>query len=104
MITFPIAKINLGLNIVRKRPDGYHDLETVFFPVMIKDALEIYPMDERFPSAVDCDLKVTNIPVEGDEQKNLVVKAYRQLASRYELPRVHAHLQEWVAVRATVPI
>ena len=100
MITFPIAKINLGLNIVRKRPDGYHDLETVFFPVMIKDALEIYPMDERFPSAVDCDLKVTNIPVEGDEQKNLVVKAYRQLASRYELPRVHAHLMKAIPTQA----
>ena len=54
MITFPIAKINLGLNVVEKRPDGYHNLQTVFFPVPIKDALEVYPMDAEFPSQVDC--------------------------------------------------
>ena len=79
MINFPIAKINLGLNVVRKREDGYHDLETVFYPVGIKDALEVYEMDERFPSDVDCDLKVTNISIEGDEQKNLVVKTQTQV-------------------------
>ena len=79
MITFPIAKINLGLNIVERRPDGYHNLETVFYPVPIKDALEVQLMDEQFPSAVDCDLKVTNITIEGDEQRNLVVRAYQLL-------------------------
>ena len=42
MITFPCAKINLGLNIVAKRDDGYHDLETVFYPVPLFDALEIH--------------------------------------------------------------
>ena len=41
MINFPIAKINLGLNVVSKRDDGYHNLETVFYPVPIKDALEV---------------------------------------------------------------
>ena len=46
MITFPIAKINLGLNVVERRPDGYHNLETVFFPVQLKDALEVTLMDE----------------------------------------------------------
>ncbi|MBQ1683298.1 MAG: 4-(cytidine 5'-diphospho)-2-C-methyl-D-erythritol kinase, partial [Bacteroidales bacterium] len=79
MITFPIAKINLGLNVVEKRPDGYHNLQTVFFPVPIKDALEVYPMDAQFPSQVDCDLKVTNIHIDGDEQRNLVVRAYNLL-------------------------
>lgn len=92
MITFPIAKINLGLNVVERRPDGYHNLETVFYPVEIKDALEVYPMDEKFPSDVDCDLKVTNAVNLGEEQDNLVVKAYWQLAAQYPLPRVHAHL------------
>lgn len=43
MITFPNAKINLGLNIVARRPDGYHDIETVFYPVPLCDALEIVP-------------------------------------------------------------
>ena len=55
MLSFPICKINLGLNVVEKRPDGYHNLETVFYPVPITDALEVYPMDPAFPSDVDCD-------------------------------------------------
>ena len=43
MITFPNAKINLGLNIVSRRPDGYHNLETVFYPIAVTDVLEIVP-------------------------------------------------------------
>jgi len=90
MITFPIAKINLGLNVVEKRPDGYHNLETVFYPVSITDALEVYPMALEFPSAVDCDLKVTNITIDGDEQRNLVVRAYNLLKADFPtLPRIH---------------
>lgn len=69
MITFPNAKINLGLNIVGRRPDGYHNIETVFYPIPLCDALEIRRMDERFPSEVDCDLKVTGNAVDCDEQK-----------------------------------
>ena len=100
MITFPIAKINLGLNVVSKRPDGYHNLQTVFFPVPLHDALEVLPMDERFPSAFDCDMKVSNIHVDGDEQQNLVVKAYRQLRERFDLPRLHAHLYKGIPTQA----
>ena len=101
MIAFPIAKINLGLNVVGKRPDGYHDLETVFYPVGISDALEVFEMSPDFPSATDCDLKVTNIPVEGDEQQNLVVKAYRLLKADYPtLPRIHAHLYKGIPTQA----
>ena len=102
MITFPIAKINLGLNVVERRPDGYHNLETVFYPVPIKDALEIQLMDDGFPSDVDCDLKVSNIPVEGDEQKNLVVKAYQLLQKDFptQIKRVHAHLHKAIPTQA----
>lgn len=101
MITFPIAKINLGLNVVEKRPDGYHNLETVFYPVHIKDALEVYEMAPEFPSPVDCDLKVTNILIEGDEQKNLVVRAYQLLKQDFPtLPRVHAHLYKGIPTQA----
>ena len=64
MIVFPCAKINLGLNIVSKREDGYHNLETVFYPIPLYDALEIKYMDEKFPSQVACDLKVTGNAVE----------------------------------------
>ncbi len=100
MITFPCAKINLGLNIVSKREDGYHNLETVFYPIPLTDALEIKRMDEEFPSEVACDLKVTGNAVECDEQKNLVVKAYNLLAADYELPRIHTHLVKRIPSQA----
>ena len=47
MITYPNAKINLGLNIVEKRPDGYHNLETVFYPINLQDALEVTTLEEQ---------------------------------------------------------
>ena len=101
MITKPIAKINLGLNVVEKRSDGYHNLQTVFFPVPIEDALEVLPMDPAFPSVVDCDLKVTNICIDGDEQRNLVVRAYNLLKADFpEMPRVHAHLYKGIPTQA----
>ena len=101
MIVFPIAKINLGLNVVERRPDGYHNLETVFFPVELKDALEVQEMNEAFPSPFDCDLKVTNIHIEGDEQRNLVVRAYNLLKQDFpQMPRVHAHLYKAIPTQA----
>ena len=101
MIVFPIAKINLGLNVVEKRPDGYHNLQTVFYPVPIKDALEVQQMDEGFPSDVDCDLKVTNIAIESDEQRNLVVRAYLLLKQDFPtLPRIHTHLWKGIPTQA----
>ena len=101
MICFPIAKINLGLNIVERRPDGYHNLETVFYPVPIHDSLEVFPMSPEFPSDFDCDLKVTNISIEGDEQRNLVVRAYKSLKDEFpSLPRLHAHLWKGIPTQA----
>ena len=101
MLTRPIAKINLGLNVVEKRPDGYHNLETVFYPVQIEDALEVYPMHPEFPSEYDCDLKVTNITIDGDEQRNLVVRAYNLLKADFPtLPRIHAHLYKGIPTQA----
>lgn len=79
MICFPNAKINLGLSIVGKRPDGYHDLETVFYPVPLKDALEIVPSDRLT-------FTQTGIPIDGPAADNLVMKAYRRLAADYPLP------------------
>lgn len=101
MITFPIAKINLGLNVVEKRPDGYHNLQTVFYPVPIQDVLEVQVMDEAFPSSYDCDLKVTNINIDGDEQRNLVVRAYQLLKKDFPtLPRIHTHLWKGIPTQA----
>lgn len=100
MIIFPCCKINLGLNVVGVRPDGYHDIETVFYPVPLFDALEATEMDENFPSAFDCDLKVTGNGVDCDEQKNLVVKAYGLLRQSHPIPRVHLHLHKRIPSQA----
>ena len=100
MITFPCAKINLGLNIVSKRPDGYHNLETVFYPIPLTDALEIKYMDEKFPSESPCDLKITGNDVDCNEEDNLVIKAYQLLAADFQVPRVHAHLVKRIPTQA----
>lgn len=90
MLLFPNAKINLGLNILRKRPDGYHDIETVFYPVNLTDALEVVP------SVVggSCNLHLSGIHIGGDPAKNLAVKAYDLLAVRFELPPVDVYLHK----------
>lgn len=100
MITFPIAKINLGLNIVSRRNDGYHNLETVFYPVNIKDTIEVSEMHPLFPSATPCDIKISNIHIEGDEQRNLVIRAYNKIAETHPLPRLHIHLHKAIPTQA----
>ena len=84
MIVFPEAKINLGLRIIRKRPDGYHDLETCFTKIPLCDALEILPSE--------------TLLWDGSEERpedNLVVKAYHALqALKPELPPVNILLRK----------
>ena len=89
----PCAKINLGLNVVSKRADGYHDLETVFYPVPIYDEIEIR-------EATETKLEIKGQPVEGDAEKNLVVRAYRMVAERYTLPPVHIILDKQIPMQA----
>ena len=89
MITFPNAKINLGLNIVSKRPDGYHNIETVFYPVRLYDALEIVPAANGITTFTQ-----TGILVEGDPENNLVLKACRLLQKHCAIPEVDIYLQK----------
>lgn len=89
MITFPNCKINLGLNVVGKRPDGFHDIETVFYPVPLYDVLEIVP-------AVDGKFAFTSsgIEIPGGTEDNLCMKAYRMLETGYGMPPVAMHLHK----------
>ena len=80
MITFPNAKINLGLNIVEKRPDGYHNLETIFYPINLQDALEV---TRRETNDKEYTLHISGSPLEGEPEDNLVVKAYKLLKKDY---------------------
>lgn len=89
MITFPNAKINLGLNIVEKRPDGYHNLETIFYPIPLQDALEITPWkggERKYK------LAQSGIQIAGDDEHNLVVKAYKLLDNLHNLPPIEINL------------
>ena len=89
----PCAKINLGLNIVNKRADGYHDLETVFYPVPIYDEIEIR-------EAPETTLEIKGQTIEGEPEKNLVMRAYRMVATRYALPPVHISLDKQIPMQA----
>lgn len=87
MIRFPNAKINIGLNVIEKRQDGFHNLETVFFPVGWSDALEFVVADEVHFSA-------SGISISGDPESNLVMKAYRLLQKDFDLPSLKIHLHK----------
>ena len=100
MIVFPCAKINLGLNVVSKRDDGYHNIETVFFPVPLCDILEVEIPKGKISSAPSCELTVGGHTLAGDIQQNLVVKAYRLLAADYTLPPVRARLHKRIPSQA----
>ena len=80
VFTFPNAKINLGLNIVEKRPDGYHNLETIFYPINLQDALEV---TRRENNDKEYTLHISGSPLEGEPEDNLVVKAYKLLKKDY---------------------
>ncbi len=89
MITFPNCKINLGLNIIHKRSDGYHELETVFFPVAFNDALEIIPSLKKIN-----EFTVTGLPA-GDDKNNLCLKAYDLIKKDFShLPAIQMHLHK----------
>jgi 4-diphosphocytidyl-2-C-methyl-D-erythritol kinase len=85
MISFPNAKINLGLYVTGKRDDGFHNIESIFYPVPFCDVLEIIPSDKFSFQSV-------GIAIDGNPEDNLVVKAYRLLQSRYNLPEVSIFL------------
>jgi 4-diphosphocytidyl-2-C-methyl-D-erythritol kinase len=93
MLVFPNAKINIGLNVVEKRPDGFHNIESCFYPVDWCDALEIIP-DTTFSFLSD------GIDIPGEPAANLCAKAYNMLAADYHLPAVHIHLLKAVPIGA----
>lgn len=93
MILFPPAKINLGLNVLFKREDGYHEIDTCMVSIPLFDVLEILPSDKF-------EFKQTGLKVDGDTSNNLIVKAYELLKSKYNLPPVFMHLQKHIPMGA----
>jgi 4-diphosphocytidyl-2-C-methyl-D-erythritol kinase len=93
MILFPPAKINLGLHVLRKREDGYHDLDTCMVPIPLYDVLEILP-SEQF------EYHQTGLVIPGSADDNLCVKAYNLLKAHYNLPQVYMHLRKEIPMGA----
>ncbi len=87
MILFSNAKINIGLNIISKRPDGYHNLESIFYPIPWYDVIEILPA-----STFKLTTSGINIPCEAE--KNLCFKAFQLIKSLYNIPDVHIFLHK----------
>lgn len=95
MLCFPNCKLNIGLYITRRREDGYHDLETVFYPVPLQDVLEIVPADET-------KLYMSGMVVAGDEANNLVLKAYHLLKKDHgdKIPAIAIYLHKNIPMGA----
>ena len=91
MLLYPNAKINLGLNVIRKRSDGYHDIETLFYPVTdCRDILEIVPSDSFR-------MRVYNVPIEGE---NLCEKAWKLMHAQFGVPSVEIGLYKQIPMGA----
>ena len=99
MIVYPNAKINIGLNVVEKRPDGYHNLETVFYPIGLQDILEIQELEGDVP-ACGYRLKVTGSVLDGSPEDNLVVRALKLLKKDFDLPPVSIGLYKHIPTGA----
>ena len=101
MILFPNAKINLGLNIIRKRADGFHDLETFFCPVNLCDALEVIPQQSPSTSADNVVFTSSGIQIDGNTSDNICVKAWHLLKNDFPaLPPVLMHLHKVIPTGA----
>jgi 4-diphosphocytidyl-2-C-methyl-D-erythritol kinase len=97
MIAFPNCKINIGLNILGRRKDGYHDIETVFCPIQLSDILEFTPSAH---SGSGINLKLTGHQLECEPGQNLCVKAYKLISKNLTLPFIDAHLHKIVPTGA----
>jgi len=93
MIIFPNAKINIGLNIVNRRTDGYHDLETIFYPVKINDVLEVIEADEL-------SFESSGLGIPGRIEDNLCIRGYHLLKKDFNLPPVKIHLHKHIPIGA----
>ena len=98
MISFPNAKINIGLNITEKRPDGFHNIESAFYPIALTDALEIVENTDKGVPQIS--MSFSGIAIPGDASDNLCVKAYHLIAKDYPLPKIKVHLHKHIPIGA----
>ncbi len=98
MVIFPHCKINIGLQVLNKQPDGYHDIQTIFFPVPLHDALEIIEAPIANPHF---SFTSSGFPITVPAAKNICVKAYKAFKTAYpNLPEIHMHLHKAIPMGA----
>ncbi len=97
MISFPNAKINLGLNVVEKKTDSFHNLETIFLPISINDAIEIVPSKEK---GAKLEFTYSGLTIIGNTNENLCVRAYHLLQQDFKLPAIKMHLHKTIPMGA----
>jgi 4-diphosphocytidyl-2-C-methyl-D-erythritol kinase len=98
MILFPNAKINIGLNIVEKRSDGFHNIESAMYPIALSDALEVIENKELNKSEIIFTSSGIDIP--GNPETNLCVRAYNLMSVDYSLPKIKVHLHKHIPIGA----
>jgi 4-diphosphocytidyl-2-C-methyl-D-erythritol kinase len=98
MILFPNAKINIGLKIVEKRNDGFHNIESVMYPISLSDALEV--IENKDDKSEKIIFTSSGIPIPGNTETNLCVKAYNLISADYSLPKVKVHLHKHIPIGA----
>jgi len=91
MISFPKAKINIGLKVVEKRSDGFHDIETIFYPIPLSDALEFVTISGK---TREDELVVSGIDIKTRPEKNLIIKAIKKIRTSYSVPTLKIHLHK----------
>ncbi|MGD0342927.1 MAG: 4-(cytidine 5'-diphospho)-2-C-methyl-D-erythritol kinase [Bacteroidales bacterium] len=91
MITFPKAKVNLGLRITSERPDGYHDIETLFYPVNLADALEFVTLNGKHDGD---DLTVTGLRIACHPGNNIIIKTLQRMRKDFSIPFLKIHLHK----------
>ena len=97
MVVFPNAKINLGLRITSKRPDGYHNLDTVFYPIELRDVLEVL----KVPNNHGASIVITGKEIQGPAEKNLCLKAYQLIKEDHpEISGIQIHLHKHIPLGA----
>ncbi len=92
MIVFPNAKINLGLNVISKRPDGFHNIISVFYPIPYCDVLEAIILPHQANGAIQ--ISYSGIEIPGNPEENLIKKVHQFIAQDYLLPAITVHLHK----------
>ncbi|MBL4715489.1 MAG: 4-(cytidine 5'-diphospho)-2-C-methyl-D-erythritol kinase [Bacteroidetes bacterium] len=98
MISFPNAKINIGLNVISKRADGFHDIDSIFYPIHLHDVLEIVKNEDQNSEKII--FSSSGIEIPGNSPNNLCVKAFNVLDEKHNLPSIKIHLHKVIPIGA----